>query len=71
MLQSDLNLELSVRDALKKGIALCEANQDYVTRDMLVVQLKDTEEDHAHWLEKQLRLINTISLPLYLQNELA
>ena len=71
MLQSDLNLELSVRDALKKGVALCEAHQDYVTRDMLVVQLKDTEEDHAHWLEKQLRLINTISLPLYLQNELA
>lgn len=71
MLQSDLNLELSVRDALKKGVALCEAHQDYVTREMLVVQLKDTEEDHAHWLEKQLRLINTISLPLYLQNELA
>ncbi|UNM96972.1 bacterioferritin [Ignatzschineria rhizosphaerae] len=71
MLQSDLNLELSVREALKKGIALCEEKQDYVTRDMLVVQLKDTEEDHAHWLEKQLRLIKTISLPLYLQNQLA
>ena len=61
MLQSDLNLELSVR----------EEKQDYVTRDMLVVQLKDTEEDHAHWLEQQLRLIKTISLPLYLQRELA
>ena len=71
MLQSDLNLELSVREALKKGIALCEEKQDYVTRDMLVVQLKDTEEDHAHWLEQQLRLIKTISLPLYLQRELA
>ncbi|HIW06356.1 MAG TPA: bacterioferritin [Candidatus Ignatzschineria merdigallinarum] len=70
MLQSDLNLELSVRDALKKGIALCEEKQDYVTRDMLLVQLKDTEEDHAHWLEKQLRLIKTISLPLYLQYQL-
>ncbi|OYQ81827.1 bacterioferritin [Ignatzschineria sp. F8392] len=71
MLQSDLNLELSVREALKKGIALCEEKQDYVTREMLVEQLKDTEEDHAHWLEKQLRLIKTIGLPLYLQNEIA
>ncbi|MBS7835898.1 bacterioferritin [Wohlfahrtiimonas chitiniclastica] len=70
MLQSDLDLELSVRDALKKGIKLCEEEQDYVTRDMLVVQLKDTEEDHAHWLEKQLRLIKTISLPNFLQDQL-
>ncbi|MBS7837986.1 bacterioferritin [Wohlfahrtiimonas chitiniclastica] len=70
MLQSDLDLELSVREALKKGIKLCEEEQDYVTRDMLVVQLKDTEEDHAHWLEKQLRLIKTISLPNYLQDQL-
>ena len=70
MLESDLRLELSVREALKKGIKLCEEEQDYVTRDMLVVQLKDTEEDHAHWLEKQLRLIKTISLPNYLQDQL-
>lgn len=70
MLESDLRLELSVRDALKKGIKLCEEEQDYVTRDMLVVQLKDTEEDHAHWLEKQLRLIKVISLPNYLQDQL-
>ncbi len=70
MLESDLRLELSVREALKKGIKLCEEEQDYVTRDMLVVQLKDTEEDHAHWLEKQLRLIKVISLPNYLQDQL-
>lgn len=70
MLQKDLDLELHVRDALKKGIALCEEKQDYVTRDMLVVQLKDTEEDHAHWLEKQLRLINSITLQNYLQSQL-
>lgn len=70
MLESDLRLELSVREALKKGIKLCEEEQDYVTRDMLVVQLKDTEEDHAHWLEKQLRLIKVIFLPNYLQDQL-
>ena len=57
MLKADLNTEYEVRDHLKKGIALCEEKQDYVTRDLLVGQLKDTEEDHAHWLEQQLRLM--------------
>ena len=57
MLKADLNTELEVRDALKKGIRLCEEKQDYVTREHYGEQLSDTEEDHAHWLEQQLRLI--------------
>lgn len=71
MLQLDLELEYQVQQHLKDGIALCEAERDYVTREMLVEQLKDTEEDHAHWLEQQLRLINMISLPNYLQSQMA
>ena len=67
MLQSDLNIELSVRDALKQGMVLCEEACDFVSRDLLLAQLKDTEEDHAHWLEQQLRLIDTMGLPNYLQ----
>ena len=70
MLKADLNTEYEVRDHLKKGIALCEEKQDYVTRDLLVGQLKDTEEDHAHWLEQQLRLIDLIGLQNYLQSQL-
>lgn len=70
MLKSDLELEYSVRQHLKDGIKLCEEEQDYVTRDMLVVQLQDTEEDHAHWLEQQLRLIEMIGLPNYLQSQM-
>lgn len=69
MLQADLELELSVRETLKKGIALCEEEHDFVSRDILVAQLKDTEEDHAHWLEKQLHLIKTIGLENYLQSQ--
>ncbi len=69
MLQSDLDLEYAVRAHLKEGIAICEQAQDYVTRDMLVMQLEDTEEDHAHWLEKQLRLIEMIGLKNYLQSQ--
>ena len=37
-------------------MALCESVGDYVSRDILLVQLRDTEEDHAYWLEKQIGL---------------
>ncbi|MBD7975970.1 bacterioferritin [Serpens gallinarum] len=70
MLRSDLALEYKVRAALAKGIELCEQHGDYVTRDMLKAQLKDTEEDHAYWLEQQLGLIGRIGLQNYLQAQL-
>lgn len=70
MLQFDLDTEYEVRENLKKGIKLCEEQQDYVTREMLVNQLKDTEEDHAHWLEQQLRLIKLLGEQNYLQSQL-
>ena len=70
MLKADLKTELEVRDALKKGIRLCEEKQDYVTRDIMVKQLSDTEEDHAHWLEQQLRLIEMMGLENYKQSQL-
>ena len=70
LLKADLNTELEVRDALKKGIRLCEEKQDYVTRDIMVKQLSDTEEDHAHWLEQQLRLIEMMGLENYKQSQL-
>ena len=70
MLKADLQLEYAVRQHLKDGIALCEQEQDYVTREILVAQLVDTEEDHAHWLEQQLRLIDMMGLPNYLQSQL-
>lgn len=70
MLQRDLDTEHAVRANLARGIALCERHADYVTRDILEAQLKDTEEDHTHWLEQQLRLIRMLGLPLYLQARL-
>lgn len=71
MLQFDLNLEYAVQQHLKDGIAICEEAHDYVTREMLIAQLKDTEEDHAHWLEQQIRLIDMMGLPNYLQSQMA
>jgi bacterioferritin len=67
MLRKDLDTEYEVRANLRAAIALCEAQRDFVSRDMLLAQLRDTEEDHAYWLEKQLGLIEMMGLQNYLQ----
>lgn len=65
MLRKDLDTEYEVRAELAAGMALCERHQDYVSREMLLKQLQDTEEDHAWWLEQQLGLIQRIGLERY------
>lgn len=70
MLQSDLDVEVAVAQALKNTIKLCEDEKDYVTRQMLVELLDDTEVDHAYWLEQQLGLIKKIGLENYLQSQM-
>lgn len=69
MIGKDLQTEYTVQANLKAAIALCEQHQDYVSRDILLSQLRDTEEDHAYWLEKQLGLIEQIGLQNYLQTQ--
>ena len=70
MLQSDLDIEYAVDAALKDTMALCEAEKDYVTKEMLEGLLDDTEMDHAYWLEQQLGLIKRIGLQNYLQSQM-
>ncbi|WP_202845651.1 bacterioferritin [Luteimonas saliphila] len=70
MLRKDLDLEYKVRENLANGIALCERHGDYVSRQILVAQLADTEEDHTYWLEKQLRLITMVGLENYQQSRM-
>jgi bacterioferritin len=70
MLESDLRVEYAVAKALKDTISLCESEQDYVTRDMLLILLDDTEMDHAYWLEQQLGLIKRLGLSNYLQSQM-
>ncbi len=70
MLKADLDVEYHVVGELKKAIAACEKAQDYVTREMLVVQLEDTEMDHAYFLEQQLRLIELVGLENYQQSQM-
>jgi bacterioferritin len=70
MLASDLKVEYKVAAMLKEVMALCEREHDFVTRQMLQSLLDDTEQDHAHWLEQQLGLIDKIGLQNYLQSQM-
>lgn len=70
MLEADLAVEYKVVKTLTAAITQCESVEDYVTRDMLKVQLDDTEMDHAYFLEKQLRLIKLTGLHNYLQSQM-
>ena len=70
MLENDLQVEYTVAVALKEAIKVCEEEQDYDTRRILVKLLDDTEMDHAYWLEQQLGLIEHIGLKNYLQSQM-
>ena len=70
MLKNDLALELQVVAHLRKVMAFCESVQDYQTREILQAMLKDTEDDHTHWLEQQLGMIERIGLQNYLQSQI-
>jgi len=70
MLKNDLAVEYEVVTALKEAIQVCEQEQDFDTRLILTKLLDDTEMDHAYWLERQLRLIDTIGLENYLQTQM-
>jgi bacterioferritin len=66
-LAADLALEIRGRETLVPGVAECEAAQDFVSREILVEILRDTEE-HIDFLETQLGLIRTMGEANYLQS---
>lgn len=70
MLANDLKVELTVVETLKTAIKVCEQEQDYDSRAMLIKLLDDTEMDHTWWLEKQLGLIEKVGLQNYLQSQM-
>jgi bacterioferritin len=69
VLRGDLTLERGSQLALKAAIAICEQVQDYVSREILVSILDDTEE-HIDHLETQLDLIDKAGLQNYLQSQM-
>lgn len=67
--RADLGIESGAVGALNKGIALCQRTGDNGTAELLEQILKDTEE-HAHWLEKQLTVIQQVGAARYLAEQL-
>ena len=68
MLECDLKLERAAQVTVKEGIAAAEIAHDYVSRDLLLEILEDTEE-HIEWLETQLDLIVKVGIQNYLQSQ--
>ena len=69
-LEGDLKIEGDVhRPQLVEAIALCEAEQDYVSRDLLN-ELLEASEEAIDWLETQHQLIDNVTLPNYLQSQI-
>jgi bacterioferritin len=67
MLQCNLDFEMEQITTLKNAIALCEQEQDYVSRDMLA-EILEEEETHADWIEAQQFLITNTGIENYLQS---
>jgi len=70
MLENDLEAEMTVMTSLRDIIAVCEAERDYVTREILETLLDDTEMDHIYWLEQHLGLIDKIGIQNYIQSQM-
>ncbi|OUR95463.1 bacterioferritin [Halobacteriovorax marinus] len=68
MIRFELDYELENARELKDAIKLCEAETDFVSRDLLSQLLRDTESDHIYWLEIQLELIEKVGIQNYLQS---
>jgi bacterioferritin len=69
VLSSDLALETTGRTTLVAGVAQCEAARDFVSREVLVDILTDTE-DHIDFLETQLALLRSLGDQNYAQSAL-
>ncbi len=68
ILQSNLKMENSSLDLLKKAVKDCEDDQDYVSRALLE-EILGKQELQIDWLETQQSLVVEMGLQNYLQSQ--
>jgi bacterioferritin len=68
-LTSALDLEKEAIERLNRGIALCVAQGDNGSRELLE-DILEGEEGHADWLESQLELISQVGEAHYLAQQI-
>lgn len=67
MLACDLELQQEQIAKLRESIALCESENDYISRKLLA-DILEYEESHLDWLETQQFLISASGSQNYLQS---
>ena len=66
ILECDLRLEHEAIPLVRDAIAACEAETDYISRELLE-DILEGEEEHVDWLETQLGLIDRMGLENFIQ----
>ena len=69
IIKADLAVEYAAVPRLKDAIKLCEAEGDFVSRELCVDILK-SEEEHVDWLETQQGLIEKVGVQRYMQSQI-
>jgi len=67
-LKCDLKFQNEQIPKLKSAIALCESEQDFVSRDILT-DILEYEEEYADWIETQQYQIEHMGISNYLQTQ--
>lgn len=67
MLAADQSFICDQLPLLQAAIALCENEQDYVSRELLQEILED-EEEYLDWLDTQIQLTENLGMQNYLQS---
>jgi bacterioferritin len=70
MLGCDMALQMEQLAGLREAIVCCEAEQDFVSRDLLE-DILEYEEGYVDWLESQQFLIANTSIENYLQSQIS
>lgn len=69
MLKLDDKLQSEDIRYIRDAISVCEAEKDFVSRQMLA-DILEQQENHQDWLDTQCSLIDTIGIENYLQRQL-